>query len=436
MIKLYIRQAWQLLKQNRLFSSIYILGTGLAIAMIVTLVIIYYVKMAPVYPEMNRDRTLVCKGLLVRERSTVENWSSSLLSYQTVCDYFYPQKGAEAVTAIMNDYASGHSIIEFSNEDVREVQLKYTDANFWRVFTFSFVSGKPFTETDFQSALRKAVVSERMARQLFGEEEAVGQTFVLNSDEFRVCGVVRDVSSLTPTTYADVWIPYTIFPDATKKNTNRGGMLGSMEVYILAPDQESVERIADEVRDDFRKFNFSQKEFFVQLNGQPVPYWKSVFYEYSSDSPDWGELLKTFGTILLALLFIPALNLAGMISSRMDRRLSELGIRKAFGASKRILLGQVLTENLLLTGLGGIVGLLLSYGMVYFGRNWLPTLFSDFVDVIPENVDTFFTVGMLLNPTVFIITFAICFLLNVLSALIPAMSALKKDIIYSLNDKR
>ena len=43
MIKLYFKQAWQLLKQNPLFSSVYVLGTGLGIAMTMSLVIIYYI---------------------------------------------------------------------------------------------------------------------------------------------------------------------------------------------------------------------------------------------------------------------------------------------------------------------------------------------------------------------------------------------------------
>ncbi|MCS2660287.1 ABC transporter permease [Bacteroides fragilis] len=143
-----------------------------------------------------------------------------------------------------------------------------------------------------------------------------------------------------------------------------------------------------------------------------------------------------YGTILLALLFVPALNLAGMIASRMKRQLSELGIRKAFGASKTSLLLQVFWENLFLTGIGGLFGLLLSYLIVYCGRNWLPDLLSFSVDVMPEGVDSFLTPGMLLNPVVIGITFMVSLVLNVLSALIPALHALKKDIVYSLNEKR
>ena len=131
-----------------------------------------------------------------------------------------------------------------------------------------------------------------------------------------------------------------------------------------------------------------------------------------------------------------ALNLAGMIASRMKRQLSEMGIRKAFGASKASLLMQVFWENLFLTGLGGLLGLLLSYLIVYCGRNWLPDLLSAYSDVIPEGVDSFLTPGMLLNPVVIGITFLVSLILNVLSALIPALHALKKDIVYSLNDKR
>lgn len=51
MLKTYFKQALALFRQNRLFSTLYIAGTGLAIAMTVVMALVYYVKLAPVYPE-------------------------------------------------------------------------------------------------------------------------------------------------------------------------------------------------------------------------------------------------------------------------------------------------------------------------------------------------------------------------------------------------
>ena len=63
MIKLYLKQSWMLIRQNKLFSSLYVLGTGLAIAMTMIIAIVYYIKIAPIYPEVNRSLTMRMKGV-------------------------------------------------------------------------------------------------------------------------------------------------------------------------------------------------------------------------------------------------------------------------------------------------------------------------------------------------------------------------------------
>lgn len=434
MIKLYLKQAWQLLKQNKLFSTVYILGTALGIAMTMTLVIIYYVKMAPVYPEGNRNRTLVCKSFVMESRKEA-GMSSSSLSYKAVKQFCYPLKGAEAVTAILNRGEA--SSVELPDKEQAQVQVKLTDAAFWHVFDFAFVSGKPFTQADFDAGLRTAVISASLSRQLFGGEEATGKTFLLDATEYKVSGVVKDVSFLMPVTYANIWLPLTTDASAVAANESFcDGLFGNIQVYMLAPSVGAMDDVAMEVSDAFRKYNFSQDKYLAKLLGQPVPYWKSIFYNYSNTEPSWGVLLCVCGIILFALLIVPALNLAGMISSRMNRQLAELGIRKAFGASKHELLKQIFWENMFLTSLGGVLGLLFSYLVIYWGRNWLPTLFDPFPGMMPDGVDTVLTPGMLFNPVVIIVMFLFCFVLNVLSAMIPALNALRKNIVYSINEKR
>ena len=61
MIKAYFKQLWNIMKQNRLFTGIYVIGAGVAIAMTMTIFMVLYVKFAPVYPEYNRSRMVVMK---------------------------------------------------------------------------------------------------------------------------------------------------------------------------------------------------------------------------------------------------------------------------------------------------------------------------------------------------------------------------------------
>ena len=71
-------------------------------------------------------------------------------------------------------------------------------------------------------------------------------------------------------------------------------------------------------------------------------------------------LYVRYGIILFILLLVPALNLSGITLSRMRRRMAELGVRRAFGATQGTILWQVLSENMVLTLLGGLLGLAMS----------------------------------------------------------------------------
>ena len=204
--------------------------------------------------------------------------------------------------------------------------------------------------------------------------------------------------------------------------------------YLLVDDKANIEKVRSEVQDVFRRYSQQDKDYEYDLMGQPDIYWLSTFRQDLDKVPDMMDLAKDFLYILLALLFIPALNLSGMISSRMDSRISELGLRKAYGATRRCLLEQVLCENLLLTLLGGLMGLVFSYLIVLTASDWILTLFDK--NIYDTSLSTSFTVEMLFNPAVFGIALAVCVVLNVVSALVPALYALRHTITESLNSKR
>lgn len=432
MIKYYWKQAWELLKQHKLFSVLYITGAGLAIAMTMVVFVAHYIRVAPVYPETNRAETWVLKSVTVQRVKTrgSGSWQSS---HQLVRDWWYPMQEAEQVSAVYNSWELDDYIQRENLGSELNVKVKYTDPAFFRIFQFSFLAGKPFS-ADFESGIMNAVVGEDLARRLFGTTEVVGKTFSLNYTDCRIVGVVKDASFLTRDSFAQLYLPYTTVAGYDKDSKSDAGMLGPYTVYFKVKDDAMGAALEAAMHEMVRKYNTSQEENKLVLSGPDV-YWKSV-YRRGNVPLDWWELIRLWGGLVLIFLLVPALNLCAMISTRMENRLPEMGICKAFGADRGRLLRQILIENLILTCLGGLLGLCWVWTILIAGRNWVFTLFERYGNSAPEGVDTIVSFDMLFSPWIFCAGFIVCLLLNLFSALWPAWKALGKDIVYSLNQKK
>lgn len=432
MIKYYWKQAWELLKQHKLFSVLYITGAGLAIAMTMVVFVAHYIRVAPVYPETNRAETWVLKSVTVQRVKTrgSGSWQSS---HQLVRDWWYPMQEAEQVSAVYNSWELDDYIQRENLGSELNVKVKYTDPAFFRIFQFSFLAGKPFSQADFESGIMNAVVGEDLARRLFGTTEVVGKTFSLNYTDCRIVGVVKDASFLTRDSFAQLYLPYTTVAGYDKDSKSDAGMLGPYTVYFKVKDDAMGAALEAAMHEMVRKYNTSQEENKLVLSGPDV-YWKSV-YRRGNVPLDWWELIRLWGGLVLIFLLVPALNLCAMISTRMENRLPEMGICKAFGADRGRLLRQILIENLILTCLG-LLGLCWVWTILIAGRNWVFTLFERYGNSAPEGVDTIVSFDMLFSPWIFCAGFIVCLLLNLFSALWPAWKALGKDIVYSLNQKK
>ena len=438
MIKQYLKQAWTMMRQNKLFTSIYVAGTGLSIAFTMVLFIIYYVKFAPVYPEYNRNRTLVISHSAIAQEGA-EKWNN--------CSSGASPKIAELVKGLphldqigigtMVPPVLGSAVLLPQSNEQLEVTQGMVDTGFWKVFTFRFLSGKPFDEATVEASLPVAILSENLAKRIFASTDVVDKHFKLDGKEIKVVGVVADVTGTTPATAADLYLPlyYGDIGNLIRPNKKPKGLFGSnANIYLTATSEDDVETLRAEIIDVLNRYDQEDKEWAHFWMDQPDVWWKSTFRDACSGAPDIADILRGILYMLLALLFIPAMNLCGMISSRMDERMSELGVRKAYGATNVSLISQVLTENLLLTFVGGFFGLVLAYLVALTGGEWMFNLFDTFV--IPGGVNPSFTVEMLFNPTLFLIVFGLCMLLNVISALVPTILALRHSIIYSIQTKR
>lgn len=436
MRRTYLTQAFTLLKQNRLFSMLYIAGTGLAIAMTVVVAVVYYVKLAPIYPERNRDNTLYLTHVSFKSEQEAMTYQSAL-SYRALQEWIYPLKNVVEVSARFGNAMDYYIQPADRSGDFRPA-LKLVDPAFFRIYALQFLEGHPFTEADLASGIHTAVISDDLARRLFGTTEGVvGRSFSMDYVNYHVCGVVRGASFLTRQSYAQVYAPYSIESNYKDPVVSSFPYCGLFNVTFLVKDNAQAKALRAEIKDLTRRVNAQYKgQWQMELWEQPTSHTLSVFKDYPADTSfsSWkvaGHLIL----MLLVLLIVPSLNLSGLIASRMESRLSEMGVRKAFGASRSTLLSQVMWENFFLTLVGGLLGLLVAWSMLYVGREWIFMLFDSWPMDIAEGANLYVSGEMLFAPVVFIVAFVLCLILNLLSALWPAWTSLRKPIVYSLYEK-
>ncbi|WP_321330883.1 ABC transporter permease [uncultured Bacteroides sp.] len=430
MIKQYIRQAITLLKENKLLSIISIAGTALAIAMVMVVIIILQAKTADYEPEVNRSRTLYVKwGSAVSKISSNER-NYNRLSLYDIQQAFYPLTTPEAITAVYN-YGSMLSTVPGSDDELN-CEVLYTDDAFWQVFEFGFLAGRPFSKAAFKAGLKQAVISESTARRLFGGvNEAIGRQLDINFVGFSVCGVVRDVSKFAEQSYAEIWLPYTSNSNLCSINISGWGEghSGSFQCFMLARKRSDFPLIRSELAASIRKMNSVSREYKLDIMNQPDEFFVQMLHKFANTGNGGNLASRTvirYCIILFIVLLVPAINLSGLTQSRMRRRIAELGVRKAFGANKVSLLMQVLSENLLLTLIGSLFGLLFAYLGLWTLSGWL--LASDLGGEATMNVS-------MISPWIFLIALVFCLIFNLLSAGIPAWKAANTTIVNALNER-
>ena len=428
MYKQYLSQTINLLKENKLLSFISIVGTALAICMIMAIVIVFEVKTANYEPETHRDRMLTVKWGGAAEKEHPEMNSNSMISLKVVKQCFYPLNNVEAVTGVMPFQQKLASIP--SGTTNFKCDVSYTDAAFWKVFDFSFLKGTPYVKEEFESGIRKAVISENIARRLYGTTDVVGKTISLSYQNYTISGVVKNVSTLAEAAYAQVWVPYTTNNQSETLQFCEN-LLGCFRCYILAHSSADFDNIRNQVNRNVTVLNASQKEQILLLRGQPDTQFVQLTRKWANNDAKVKETVIQYSIILTLLLLVPAINLSGMTHSRMKKRMSEIGVRKAFGANRKELLEQVLYENFIYTILGGIFGLILSYISVVFLKTWL---LNNLMDGYLSGSSSL-NVAMLFQPSIFLYAFIFCLLLNMMSAGIPAWKASRTKIVNALNDK-
>jgi putative ABC transport system permease protein len=176
MYKIYFKQAIQMLKQHTFIGIISILGTALAIMMIMTLIVSDEVKTLDMAPEINRGRSLYITYQV--KRDTIQgSMQSGNVTTETVKEYISKFKTPE-YTSFMSIYdPNNRTTVNVEGvSDYRLYSIRNVDASFWKIFSFDFQEGNAFSEEEFKSGIPDAVLSESVAKELFKGEKALGKT--------------------------------------------------------------------------------------------------------------------------------------------------------------------------------------------------------------------------------------------------------------------
>ena len=236
--------------------------------------------------------------------------------------------------------------------------------NYFSVLNVSLPLGRGFLpeETANVGGEKVVVVSYATWRERFGSDpELVGSDIRLNGHPYTVVGVApegfRGFSALAPV--PEVWVPLSTQPTSMPVNWNP---LESNEDFWLA----LVARLGDGVR---REQAQAATDLVVAqlLEAQGAPADVDigvVLLDQFAFTPHARELVVSMLTLLMAVvglvLVIACANLAGLLLTRAAAREREMGIRLAMGASRARVLRLLLTESVLISAVGGLLGLLVS----------------------------------------------------------------------------
>ncbi len=425
-MRILIKQVIWLLRQNPLMSAITILGTGFAICLLMVMCISWQIRYGPSAPEVNLDRTLYISWLCLQGKEDTSSNSVGHASPAFMKACIWPSEAVEASSAI--SYIT-RPLLSVPGQPQRfSADYRSTDPAFWQIYRFDFIDGRPFSDADVYTDLIPVVVAESVARRLFGRTDIAGERLLINRETAVVTGVVRDISLTAAHSYAQIWGKYN--PAYLEIPASEYDWLDGFDIAILARSRGEMPQVHTDVNRMADQLSSSLATKNVKLFGQPDSHIQFMNRE------GWGELdMKKFYMqyllVVLIIFLVPALNLSGLFSSRIRERLIEVGVRKAFGSTSRGLLRQVLGENLLLTCLGGVAGLLLSYGALFLFREW----FFVTPEMLSSSGPLLLSVRALLHPLVFVMAFFFCLCMNLLSAWLPAWKVVKQPIVECLNQK-
>jgi putative ABC transport system permease protein len=354
MIRNYLTLAWKVLLRRKFFTFISLFGISftLVVLVLVTAMLDHIIGQYP--PESRFDRTV---GIyMASERG--EHWRRNGFAGFALLDKTarnlpnVESLGLATVPGQVFSYLNGQRV---------ESWLRRTDGAYWQILDFHFLEGGPFTNDDVRNGRMVAVINEATRQRFFGGAPALGRTLEADGQRFTVVGVVPNVPILRLVPFSDIWVPYTTAKGDDYKREWVGNFIG----LLLLKDPARLKETRDELWSRLKGVQIDQPQGVQSLDATPETFFDWIGRMFTGDGTGagagYGRRLEIFLAIGAGLfMLLPAVNLVNLNTSRIMERASEIGVRKAFGASSLTLVGQFVIENVFLTFVGAAAGFVIA----------------------------------------------------------------------------
>ncbi|HXB42808.1 MAG TPA: FtsX-like permease family protein [Puia sp.] len=353
MLKNYFKIAIAVLKRRKFFTFISLFGISFTLTILMVLAAFVDKVIDNNYPDKKRDRSLYISGLEeIGIRNGGTNSSSGPMSFYFLNHYVRNLKTPVKV-AISSNFSSTNAYV---NNKKIVINYKYTNADFWDVLDFDFLEGKPFTKQQIDNGEHVTVISEDTKKEYFGDvPSVVGKYIEADNVQYRVSGVVKNVPITTYMLYSDIFLPYTV----SKIDNTNNGYRGSYTGILLGSSKTDIEQMQKEYEQMISKLPMESKDY-DKIFSHAKTFIRAYVDTGDEEKSGINYALTAIGIFVLLVMLLPTLNLVNINVTRIMERSSEIGVRKAFGASSKTLVYQFIVENLILTFLGALIAIVLS----------------------------------------------------------------------------
>lgn len=345
--------AWEGLTLNKIRSFLTTLGVIIGVASVIMMLSVSAGAEAAIADQIN---SLGANLIIVGPMRGVPGSARTLV-------YEDAQAIAETVRGI-----EGVSAEQFSTQDVRSggttleaISILGVTADFPEVRDYALASGRFFTAEENDRKLKVAVLGYGIAQDLFGDQDPYGQTVTIGSTNLTVIGVMEQKGIVADIDYdGRVYIPIEIM--FQKFVTTRVGSDRVRTVYVKVEDHDTLESVMTQITAilaERHDVNPLQPDFSVQTQ-------QDIIATQEATTEAFRNLLAWVAGVSLVVGGIGIMNI--MLVS-VTERTREIGLRQALGARPVDVRLQFLLEAIILSLVGGLIGVLAGVGGSYlFGE--------------------------------------------------------------------